>query len=78
MLDKSRPYATQFPSGFYEQDYKLFDRDGNEMEPVPEPVTVPDPVPEMEASEARRIDLRLKENAHLRPSSIAKAAREKK
>lgn len=73
-LDRSRPYGEVFPSGFYEQDYKLFDREGNEVEPKVEPVVEPEKV-EVEASEARRIDLRLKENKHLREAEVRKAAR---
>ena len=82
VLDRSRAYAEQYPSGLYEQDGKCFDRNGNEIEQPPEPVMVaveadtytpPPPLP----PERMRVDLRLKENRHLRPYWKAKEAREK-
>lgn len=66
-LDRSRPYGEVYPTGQFEQDNILFDRAGNEIAPPPpEPVVVEEAPPE-----ARKIDLRLKENAHLRPGKKA-------
>jgi len=77
-LDRSRPYGERYPASYvvYEQDNRLFDRDGNEVEEQPELVTEPEvKAVEVETSEARRIDLRKKENRHLRPAFKAAEAR---
>lgn len=75
-LDRSRPFGEVYPLGLYEQDGIVFNRDGTQhAEPLPEPVAEPvAPVVEDDPPEARRIDLRLKENAHLRPSAQARKA----
>ena len=67
MLDRSKPYGTIFPATYaaFKQDGKLFDHDGEEVDERPELVTVADPIEETH----RHIDLRRKENAHLRPSA---------
>jgi hypothetical protein len=78
-LDRSRPYAEQFPSGNFEQDNKWFDRNGYEIDPVIEPVVEAAPSIDMPVlpPERRRVDLRLKENRHLRPYWNEKENREK-
>lgn len=66
-----------YPSGLFEQDNIVFNRDGTErVEPLVEPVAPVEAAPAVEDDppEARRIDLRLKENAHLRPSAQARKA----
>lgn len=75
-LDRGRAYGVIYPSGLFEQDGVVFDRDGNEMTPPTEaaPVVIEWPVAEDELPEARKIDLRLKQNAHLRPSARKAAA----
>ena len=80
-LDRSRTFAEQYPSGLYEQDGKCFDRSGNEIEQPPEPVMVAEEatayLPPPPPPERLRVDLRLKENAHLRPYWKDRQAREK-
>ena len=39
-LDRSRPFAEQYPSGLFEQDGLIFDRSGRQVEQPPEPVMV--------------------------------------
>ena len=63
-LDRSQPYGEIYPAGYaaYEQNGKLFDRSGNEVTERVEPVAVAPETPDL----PRHIDLRKKENRHLR------------
>lgn len=71
-LDRSRPFGLSYPSGRLVQDDCEFDPEtGEVLDPIAEPVSLPqkaEAIEVVEETEARRIDLRKKENAHMRPA----------